>query len=91
MDAFRRNAIKNSPKRRSLCCATTRRSACSSFVTAHRIYANLPAEERARYGARRVVVNLYIEQHSDSLPPEFHLLHHKPQPWTFADSISIGT
>jgi penicillin amidase len=58
--------------------------------TAHRIYANLPPEERARYAAYARGVNLYITQHQDSLPPEFHLLHYKPQPWTGTDSISIG-
>ena len=58
--------------------------------TAHRIYANLPAEERARYEAYARGVNLYITQHQDSLPPEFRFLHYKPQPWTGADSISIG-
>src|SRR6201998_2605749 len=58
--------------------------------TAHRIYANLPPEERARYEAYARGVNLFITQHPDSLPPEFHLLHYKPQPWTGADYISIG-
>ena len=36
--------------------------------TAHRIYANLPIEERARYEAYARGVNLYIAQHQDSLP-----------------------
>ena len=58
--------------------------------TAHRIYANLPPDERARYEAYARGVNLYIAQHQDSLPPEFRLLHYKPQPWTGADSVSIG-
>jgi penicillin G amidase len=58
--------------------------------TAHRIYANLPSEERARYEAYARGVNLYITQHQDSLPPEFRFLHYNPQPWTGADSISIG-
>ena len=58
---------------------------------AHRIYANLPPEERARYDAYARGVNLYIAQHQNSLPPEFRLLHYAPQPWTGADSISIGT
>jgi len=58
--------------------------------TARRIYANLPPEERARYEAYARGVNLYITQHQDSLPPEFDLLHYKPQPWTGTDSISIG-
>ncbi len=35
--------------------------------TAHRIYANLPPEERARYDAYARGVNLYIAQHQDSL------------------------
>ena len=58
--------------------------------TAHRIYSNLPAEERARYEAYARGVNLFIAQHQDSLPPEFRFLHYKPQPWTGADSVSIG-
>jgi penicillin G amidase len=58
--------------------------------TAQRIYANLPPDERARYEAYARGVNLYIAQHQDSLQPEFRLLHYKPQPWTGADSISIG-
>jgi penicillin amidase len=58
--------------------------------TAHRIYSNLPADERARYEAYARGVNLYITQHQDSLPPEFRFLHYKPQAWTGADSISIG-
>src|ERR1700733_9884925 len=58
--------------------------------TAHRIYANMPTEERTRYEAYARGVNLYITQHQDSLPPEFRFLHYKPQPWTGADSISIG-
>ena len=35
-------------------------------------------------------MNLYIEQHQDTLPPEFKLLHYRPQPWSGTDSISIG-
>jgi penicillin amidase len=58
--------------------------------TAHRIYSTMPPEERGPYEAYARGVNLYITQHQDSLPPEFHLLHYKPQPWTGADSISIG-
>ncbi len=58
--------------------------------TARRIYANFPADERARYEAYARGVNLYIAQHQDSLPPEFRLLHYKPQPWRGEDSISIG-
>jgi penicillin amidase len=58
--------------------------------TARRIYTNLQPEDRARLEAYARGVNLYISQHQDSLPPEFRLLHYKPQPWSGADSISIG-
>ena len=57
---------------------------------AHRIYANLSPEDRARIEAYARGVNLYIAQHQDSLPPEFRLLHYKPQPWSGVDSVSIG-
>ena len=57
---------------------------------AHRIYGKLAPEERARLDAYARGVNLYIEQHQNSLPPEFRLLHYKPQPWSGVDSISIG-
>ena len=58
---------------------------------AQRVYANLPPEERARYDAYARGVNLFINQHQNSLPAEFRLLHYAPRPWTGADSISIGT
>jgi len=57
---------------------------------AHRIYSNLPPQDRARLDAYARGVNLYIAQHQDSLPPEFRLLHYKPQAWAGVDSISIG-
>jgi len=57
---------------------------------ARRIYANLSTEDRARFEAYARGVNLYIAQHQESLPPEFRLLHYKPQQWTGVDSISIG-
>jgi len=57
---------------------------------AHRIYANLPPEDRGRLEAYARGVNIYIAQHQDSLPPEFRLLHYKPKPWSGVDSISIG-
>ena len=59
-------------------------------VTAERIYAHLPAEERARLEAYARGVNLFISQHQDTLPPEFRLLHYNPQPWTGVDSVSVG-
>jgi penicillin amidase len=59
-------------------------------VTARRIYANLPAADRARFDAYARGVNLFIAQNQNSLPPEFKLLFYRPQPWTGEDSISIG-
>ena len=92
MDAFRRNA--NGELAEVMGPSLLRHDKAQRMFqfrnTAHRIYANLPAEERARYEAYARGVNLYIAQHLDALPPEFRLLHYKPQPWTGADSISIG-
>ncbi|MGA2806583.1 MAG: penicillin acylase family protein [Terracidiphilus sp.] len=58
--------------------------------TARRIYANLPTDDRARLDDYARGVNAYIDQHPSSLPPEFKLLHYHPQPWSGADSVSIG-
>jgi penicillin amidase len=58
--------------------------------TARRIYTNLDPDSRARLDAYARGVNLMIAQHPDELPPEFALLHYKPQPWSGADSLSIG-
>jgi penicillin amidase len=58
--------------------------------TAQRIYSSLPVDERVRLDAYARGVNLFIAQHPDSLPPEFALLHYKPQPWTGVDSLSVG-
>jgi penicillin amidase len=58
--------------------------------TAQRIYANLPVADRARLDDYARGVNLFIAQHPDSLPAEFKLLFYRPQPWTGADSVSIG-
>lgn len=58
--------------------------------TAQRIYANLPADERARLDAYAQGVNAFIQTHQDSLPPEFRLLHYRPSPWSGTDSLSIG-
>ena len=41
--------------------------------TARRVYANLSAEDRARFEAYARGVNLFIAQHADSLPAEFGL------------------
>jgi penicillin amidase len=57
---------------------------------AQRVYANLPPADRDRLEAYARGVNLYIAQHGDALPPEFRLLGYRPQPWSGADSVSIG-
>jgi penicillin amidase len=59
-------------------------------VTAKRIYANLSAADRTRLDDYARGVNLFIDEHADSLPAEFRLLHYRPQPWSGADSLSIG-
>jgi penicillin amidase len=58
--------------------------------TARRVYANLSAEDHARLEDYARGVNLYIARHRDSLPPEFRLLHYRPQPWHGVDSVVIG-
>ncbi|MGA2351184.1 MAG: penicillin acylase family protein [Terracidiphilus sp.] len=58
--------------------------------TARRIYANLPADDRARLDDYARGVNLFIAQNQATLPPEFKLLFYRPQPWSGVDSISIG-
>lgn len=57
---------------------------------AQRVYANLPAADRARFDAYARGVNLFIEQNRDHLPPEFRLLGYRPQPWSGVDSASAG-
>ena len=59
-------------------------------LTARRIYSNLPWADRARLDDYARGVNLFIAQHTDSLPAEFRLLHYRPQPWSGVDSLSIG-
>jgi penicillin amidase len=59
--------------------------------TAQRLYATMPAEDRRRFDAYARGVNLFIDQHRDTLPPEFRLLHYKPKPWSGADCLSVGT
>jgi penicillin amidase len=59
-------------------------------LTAQRIYTNLPAGDRARFDDYARGVNLFIDQHADSLPAEFKLLRYHPKPWTGPDSVAIG-
>src|ERR1035441_4918066 len=94
MDAFRRNAngelaeilgpslITNDKTQRVL----------QFRLTARRVYANLPAVDRARLDQYARGVNFFIAhcENSGSLPAEFKLLHYRPQPWSGVDSVSIG-
>jgi penicillin amidase len=92
MDTFRRNA--NGELAEILGASLLRRDKAQRVLqlrfTARRIYANLPPADRARLDEYARGVNLFIDQHADSLPAEFRLLHYKPQPWSGADSLSIG-
>jgi len=92
MDAFRRNANGELAEVMGFSMvAHDRAQRVLQFRnTARRVYANLSIEDRARFEAYARGVNLYIAQHGDSLPPEFRLLHYKPQPWSGVDSVVIG-
>src|SRR5258708_1745419 len=58
--------------------------------TAQRIYANLSPDDRRRLDDYARGVNLFIQQHQDTLPEEFRILAYKPKPWSGADSMSIA-
>ena len=92
MDAFRRNA--NGELAEVMGSALVKHDTLQRVMgirrTAERIWANSPADQRARYEAYARGVNLYIAQHGDSLPAEFRLLAYEPRPWTGVDSISVG-
>jgi penicillin amidase len=92
MDMFRRNANGQLAEvlGSSLVKHDTAQRMLGFGATARRVYANLPADDRARYDAYARGVNLYIAQHRGTLPPEFKLLFYRPQPWSGADSIGIG-
>jgi penicillin G amidase len=93
MDGFRRNA--NGELAEVMGPSLVRHDVAQRVLqfrrTAQRLYAALPAADRTRMDAYARGVNLYIDQHRNSLPPEFRLLHYKPKPWSGADSLSIGT
>ncbi|MGA2536210.1 MAG: penicillin acylase family protein [Terracidiphilus sp.] len=92
MDTFRRNANGELAEilGRSLLPHDRAQRVLRFRLTARRIYANLSAADRARLDDYARGVNLFIDQHKDTLPAEFRLLHYQPQPWTGADSLSIG-
>ncbi len=92
MDAFRRNA--NGELAEVMGSALVKHDTLQRVLgirrTAERIWANSPADQRARFEAYARGVNLYIADHGDTLPAEFRLLAYKPKPWTGVDSISVG-
>ena len=92
MDAFRRNA--NGELAEILGPSLVRHDRSQRTLqyrnTARRIYANLPAIDRARLDDYARGVNLFIAQHPDNLPAEFKLLFYRPRPWSGEDSLSIG-
>ena len=92
MDVFRRNA--NGELAEVLGAALVKHDTAQRVLrfraTARRVYNQLSADDRRRVDAYARGVNLFITQHPDALPPEFRLLMYRPQPWSGADSISIG-
>jgi penicillin amidase len=59
-------------------------------ASARRLYANLLPADRTRLDNYARGVNLFIDQHQDSLPAEFRLLRYRPKAWTGPDSLAIG-
>ena len=92
MDAFRRNANGELAEvmGRSLVIHDKWQRVLGIRRTAERIWANSPADQKARFEEYARGVNLYIADHGDKLPAEFRLLGYKPRPWTGVDSISVG-
>ena len=92
MDLYRRNANGELAEvmGRSLIQHDIAQRVLQFRKTAEQVYAHLPQAERARFDAYARGVNLYIDQHQDSLPPEFRLLRYRPQHWSGADSLSVG-
>jgi penicillin amidase len=92
MDAFRRNANGELAEimGRSMVKHDRAQRVLQIRNTARRIYANLPAADRARLDDYARGVNQFIAQHRETLPPEFKLLRYRPQPWSGVDSVSIG-
>ena len=57
---------------------------------AERDFAAMDKDSRALMEAYARGVNVFIEQHQNSLPLEFTLLKYKPQPWQPTDSLVIA-
>jgi penicillin amidase len=92
MDAFRRNSEGELAEvmGSSLVAHDKTQRVLGMGRAAQRIYAHLPALERACIDDYARGVNLFIAQHENSLPPEFRLLRYRPRPWTGVDSVAVG-
>ncbi|HEY1743532.1 MAG TPA: penicillin acylase family protein [Granulicella sp.] len=59
-------------------------------AAADRAIAVLPADQLHQLEAYARGVNAFLEQNSDHLPVEFHLLHYTPAPWQPRDSLLVS-
>ncbi len=53
-------------------------------------YKRLPPETKIIFEAYSQGVNDYLDTHSGTLSPEFHILNYKPEPWKPSDSLLWG-
>lgn len=92
MDSFRRNSEGTLAEvmGRSLLKHDETQRVLQIGLAAQRIYDHLPSQDRLCIDSYARGVNLFIEQHANSLPVEFRLLHYTPKPWTGVDSIAVG-
>ena len=58
-------------------------------VTAERLTATLPPDQRRLFDDYARGVNAYIGSHGDRLPAEFRLLFYQPRPWQPVDSMLV--
>src|SRR5581483_6298668 len=58
-------------------------------VTAERLTATLPPDQRRLFDDYARGVNAYIGSHTDRLPAEFRLLMYQPKPWQPVDSMLV--
>ena len=92
MDSFRRNAEGTLAEvaGRSLLKHDETQRVLQIRLVAQRVYSRVSPQDRVRLEDYARGVNLFIQQHQDSLPPEFRLLRYRPAPWTGVDSIAVG-
>lgn len=58
--------------------------------TAEQAVAALPPDQLHQLEAYARGINAFLDQNSDRLPIEFHVLHYTPAPWTPRDSILVS-